>query len=659
MSLSPNTLRSLSEITGQYAARERQGGDRRAAAAEAPPREYRRARAQPAAAPCAPPSAVQHRAAAPPSLVLKYGQRVVLRSSSEGYLAVHAVGRRSTRRAAAARAAFARFHRRGNEAGKVAQPVGVGETLSGYVGVHQLSVGVSGTGVGGEGEAFEVINAYRLDDRGPVRFGDTVALRSCLGHARGKLLAAAAKASSRGMSRAVSALPMGVAEEADVKLTRDQIGKAERWEIQRAEADGAGEEAVGGGARSEDLMSRLDRHAQRIRSEKEGGAKTTVRHCDRITLRASSGHVLQVAPAAAAGGAPRVCLRAMPSGGARSSSSATESSAGALWRRNVAEWSVAFAHAPWTPEWSRIRPFLVGTALLGARAPRPSVAAGEGAAAAAAAAKRDDDDVHIVEQALVDDLLSAFTGNEGEYICSSGGDGGGTGGRGGDGDGGALFTVCDDARVDRASLALVMKCLPLAEDASYLAKWVALRQRHEFGLVAHALSAELKTVLKDFALLVAQLETQQRTPSRSGGLTLQLLWFLVQPSLQTLALLRRVCEAAAEQTGGALLTVLHRQATMVGDSKSRLLLLSLLEKASVPFFEMLARWIFAGGIVDRYSEFMVEEHSNPGATHGGLATAADFNAEYWDRRYTPRSAMVPDFIRMSTGMEQVRVYYMI
>ena len=219
--------------------------------------------------------------------------------------------------------------------------------------------------------------------------------------------------------------------------------------------------------------------------------------------------------------------------------------------------------------------------------------------------------------------------------------------------------MCDDARVDRASLALVMKCLPLAEDASYLAKWVALRQRHEFGLVAHALSAELKTVLKDFALLVAQLETQQRTPSRSGGLTLQLLWFLVQPSLQTLALLRRVCEAAAEQTGGALLTVLHRQATMVGDSKSRLLLLSLLEKASVPFFEMLARWIFAGGIVDRYSEFMVEEHSNPGATHGGLATAADFNAEYWDRRYTPRSAMVPDFIRMSTGMEQVRVYYMI
>jgi|TARA_B110000977_G_C10592848_1_gene305021 hypothetical protein len=64
--------------------------------------------------------------------------------------------------------------------------------------------------------------------------------------------------------------------------------------------------------------------------------------------------------------------------------------------------------------------------------------------------------------------------------------------------------------------------------------------------------------------------------------------------LQTLALLRRVCEAAADQTGGALLTVLNEQATMVGDSKSRLLLLSLLEKSSVPFFEMLAHWIFAG-----------------------------------------------------------------
>ena len=193
-------------------------------------------------------------------------------------------------------------------------------------------------------------------------------------------------------------------------------------------------------------MARLDRHAQRIRSEEradDGGAKDTVRHCDSIVLRASTGHVLQV-DASGDG----VCLRPMPpsSSGAAGASGGGDGS-GALWRQDAAEWSVAFDNAPWTPEWSRLRPFLVGTAVLDA------------------AARRDDDgDVgsggggggggghYLVEQALVDDLLSAFSGSEGEYICSRSASsviaGEGTGG---------VFEVRRDAAVDRASLALVEK----------------------------------------------------------------------------------------------------------------------------------------------------------------------------------------------------------
>ena len=71
-----------------------------------------------------------------------------------------------------------------------------------------------------------------------------------------------------------------------------------------------------------------------------------------------------------------------------------------------------------------------------------------------------------------------------------------------------------------------------------------------------------------------------------------------------------------DRTGGALLTVLNHQATIVGDSKSRDLLLSLLEKSSVPFFEMIARWIYAGEIIDRYNEFMIQEHKDTKASRG-------------------------------------------
>jgi hypothetical protein len=46
---------------------------------------------------------------------------------------------------------------------------------------------------------------------------------------------------------------------------------------------------------------------------------------------------------------------------------------------------------------------------------------------------------------------------------------------------------------------------------------------------------------------------------------------------------------------------------------------------------------------------MIEERKHLGS--GGEVTAANFNAEYWDRRYTPRAAMVPNFIRMSQGLE--------
>lgn len=47
---------------------------------------------------------------------------------------------------------------------------------------------------------------------------------------------------------------------------------------------------------------------------------------------------------------------------------------------------------------------------------------------------------------------------------------------------------------------------------------------------------------------------------------------------------------------------------MYSDPQSRDLFLYLLQKASVPYWNMLGSWIYQGLISDPYGEFLVEEH---------------------------------------------------
>jgi hypothetical protein len=161
--------------------------------------------------------------------------------------------------------------------------------------------------------------------------------------------------------------------------------------------------------------------------------------------------------------------------------------------------------------------------------------------------------------------------------------------------------------------------------------------------------------------MVAQLEHQLR----SGKLTLQALWYYVQPplsgagavlaaatggacwcymaacewlsvallcvslagcaiavnccmlsgSLPLCAALKLVASLAAEASSGrlrgaALLDLLHaRCAAAMGDGAAHRLALRLLRAAAEPYFAMLERWLCEGTVDDPYAEFMVQEDS--------------------------------------------------
>jgi gamma-tubulin complex component 2 len=105
--------------------------------------------------------------------------------------------------------------------------------------------------------------------------------------------------------------------------------------------------------------------------------------------------------------------------------------------------------------------------------------------------------------------------------------------------------------------------------------------------------------------------------------------------------LDRVSRRLTDKTGGRLLDDLYAAVLEQGDEHARRLHLHLLEAAATPFADMLSKWLFRGDLDDAFGEFMVMEDSNLSRE----ALQDDFNAQYWEQRYTLREEHVPSIIR--------------
>ena len=78
------------------------------------------------------------------------------------------------------------------------------------------------------------------------------------------------------------------------------------------------------------------------------------------------------------------------------------------------------------------------------------------------------------------------------------------------------------------------RILPLATYYTAITAFIEQRSHLDFGLVNHALCAAMRDMLKDYQVLLSQLEHAFAT---SPQFTLQKLWFYVHPTLHTLSLL--------------------------------------------------------------------------------------------------------------------------
>mmetsp|Transcript_55171 Transcript_55171/g.75850 ORF Transcript_55171/g.75850 Transcript_55171/m.75850 type:complete len:124 (+) Transcript_55171:234-605(+) len=123
-----------------------------------------------------------------------------------------------------------------------------------------------------------------------------------------------------------------------------------------------------------------------------------------------------------------------------------------------------------------------------------------------------------------------------------------------------------------------------------------MHSQFEYGLVSHALCGAIKVLLKEYLLLVTQLDTE----FMKADLTLQKIWFYVQSSIRIMDSLRRLVFEAGNKKGGALLNVIYQLMINSSDKNIRDLFEFLLEKASQPYLEILNKWIFQGILDDPF-----------------------------------------------------------
>ncbi|XP_046850541.1 gamma-tubulin complex component 2-like [Xenia sp. Carnegie-2017] len=287
----------------------------------------------------------------------------------------------------------------------------------------------------------------------------------------------------------------------------------------------------------------------------------------------------------------------------------------------------AMAGLPNLPDWLSSRPYLTGDFVKSFEVPSPAVP------------------VRVLplkmqEIAVIEDLLFLMTGVEGKYIHLKS--------QSIEGLEPPEFSI--DPTLDTSLQDLVQQILPLCSHYSLLCRFIEDKSGFLSGLVNHAVSAAMRVIMKEYFIFVSQLEHE----FHQGQLSLQNLWFNIQPCLRRMEVLSSIAEAIenAQCKGGSVLTLLHERTTnMTGDSTSQDLCLYLTQAACVPYFDMLEQWMYKGIVTDPYLEFFVAEQE----AFQKEKLTEEYNDAYWRQRYTIVQHKIPVFLEtvaqkiLSTG----------
>ncbi|KAF2462372.1 spindle pole body component [Lineolata rhizophorae] len=223
---------------------------------------------------------------------------------------------------------------------------------------------------------------------------------------------------------------------------------------------------------------------------------------------------------------------------------------------------------------------------------------------------------------------------------------------------------------------LTTSMLKVASHYMALEAFVEVQSREEFGAVNHALCAAVRKLLKDYLILIGQLEHQMLTNAtftlhqlnlhlKTTSHMLFQLYNLGQELLKANSILEDDADDSLDDTdnfedileslkeggnfaqgvpgkkmckgGNVLGLITKRLASMSGDPAARTLLTTLLSESSRPYMTMLNEWLHHGGIKDPHAEFLIKEQKSIKRER----LDQDYTDEYWEKRYTIRDNLVP------------------
>ena len=460
--------------------------------------------------------------------------------------------------------------------------------------VYLLSA--DGQGVGDVMDGVVPVNPEDREDRGTIKYGDLISLRSPAAKERF----------------------LGIRDSSRLGFWRNLIGQGEKWIILRGTERGVeAKQSRGQFARTGDLIMLLSGADMLLSlSEGLGGRHVKLVHKDRVGV---GGEV----------------------------------------------WQIDWAGGQPAPQWMESRPYLSSRYLLmppnERYDPSPDVIARNFPGATltsprslnvAGSAAYSDDVVEtdesdptplqrlppaVQEGILLREVLVALCGVEGMYLRVGAVDS----------DGkrvvrvNQLHFLVDEDSSDKALVHQVAQFLPLCESAVRVRSFIRTHSRYEYGSISHAIASSLKEMLREFDLIIAQLEHLLTL----GRLTLQKMIYLLQSSKSTLRALDHLTTRLKDLVGGQMMDTLHMVTLEQGDERVKKLYQHILHAATRPFIRMLSQWLYEGELKDVYKEFFIQEHTAVLRE----ALQEDFNAHYWEGRYTLSVQHVPRILQKHAG----------
>jgi len=145
----------------------------------------------------------------------------------------------------------------------------------------------------------------------------------------------------------------------------------------------------------------------------------------------------------------------------------------------------------------------------------------------------------------------------------------------------------------------------------------------------------LRDLLQEFSIKLGQLESALW----SGNLTIAKLWYHLQPSMDTFAVLHRIVARVYGHTGGSVLNGIEEVMVRSSLTSAQDLCEFLLQQASRPYFDMISKWIYEGRLDDPYYEFFVSESPRVrDEKFGGPA------ADFWQKHFLLEERAVPQLL---------------